>query len=85
MVVRCKRCNRVLRHPLYKAIGYGAVCASAAGIVIPGAVISKVRKLQHDQRFRKTGGDVRVDKQSGQQSMFSDCSEKEEPHETIHD
>lgn len=70
MAVRCKRCNRVLRDPLYKAIGYGAVCAGKEGIVIPAAVIARARKTVRRNRKNKTGGGVQEDQLKGQLNMF---------------
>lgn len=73
MAVRCKRCNRVLRDPLYKAIGYGAVCASKEGIVIPAAVMARARKTV--RRNRKIGGSVQEEQLKGQIDMFDQIKE----------
>lgn len=75
MAVRCKRCNRVLRDPLYKAIGYGAVCASKEGIVIPAAVMARARKTVRHTRKSKTGGGVQEEQLKGQVDMFDQIKE----------
>lgn len=70
MAVRCKRCNRVLRDPLYAAIGYGAVCARKEGIVIPAAVKARVRITRRRSPRQRMKGGVRVDQLKGQLDMF---------------
>lgn len=70
MLVRCKRCNRILRDPLYKAIGYGAVCASKEGIVIPASVMARSRKTKRTSRKKRTGGGEQEEQLKGQLNMF---------------
>jgi len=33
--VHCKRCKRILKNPVYAALGVGRICAKYLGIVIP--------------------------------------------------
>lgn len=76
MSVRCKRCNRVLRNPLFKAIGYGAVCAGKEGIVIPSSLKAAVRKTMRRGRKGKTGDGAQGEQLKGQLNMFDHGDEE---------
>lgn len=47
-IVRCSRCNQVLKREPYKSMGIGKVCAGYEGIVVPVTEKTKTTRVLID-------------------------------------